>query len=159
MFVRKMIKGLLFENEPKPDNGAGFFIFDVDGKLLITHPTGEASGPNIWSIPKGKKEVGETDLDAAYREVKEETSLDLKAMKGNVTKIGMSTYTSSYGPVKNLMMFAFRATEPINGKHNVVCTSMYNGKPENDQNKWATREEAMQLLAPYQREVLSKIKE
>lgn len=154
--ARSIIRNILFEGE-NIKQGAGFFIFDTDGKVLITHPAGDASGPNIWSIPKGGADAGEDYLQCAYREVLEETSLDLKKIKGEITKAGVSTYVSSYGPTKALNSFIFRAQEPIQGKYQIVCKSMYNGKPENDKNMWATREQAMKLLAPYQAEVLAKI--
>ena len=155
--VRNIIRNKLFEGE-KIKSGAGFFIFDTDGKVLITHPAGDASGPNIWSIPKGGVNGDEDVLQCAYREVLEETSLDLKKIKGEVTKAGVSTYTSSYGPTKILNSFVFKAQEPIQGNYKIVCKSLYQGKPENDKNMWATREQAMKLLAPYQAEVLAKIK-
>ena len=52
---------------------AGIFIMRNDGKLLICHPTHHPE--DIWSIPKGKVEEGETKLEAALRETEEETNL------------------------------------------------------------------------------------
>ena len=44
------------------------------GKILLVHPTG-ALYDGTWSIPKGHQEPGEPSLDAAVREVEEETGI------------------------------------------------------------------------------------
>lgn len=149
-YVNKMVRNILFEKEAQR-KGAGFFIFDTDGRLLLTHPAGDASGTNIWSIPKGKiEETDASELEAAYREVKEETSLDLKNMSGDVNKIGESTYKNHAGTVKACVFFSFVSKEKIYGNYKVVCSSLYNGKPENDENRWVTPAEAKDMLADYQ---------
>lgn len=55
------------------DNSYGFVIFRILNNevqfLLIKHKQGH------WSFPKGHKNYGETELDAALREVKEETGI------------------------------------------------------------------------------------
>ena len=53
----------------------GMFIVREDHRILIGHPTNHA--PNVWSIPKGKIETGETSLEGAIRETLEETNIDL----------------------------------------------------------------------------------
>jgi len=136
---------------------AGFFIFDTDGSVLITHPTDDASGMGVWSIPKGRVESNESDLEAAYREVIEETALDLKAINGDVKEIDKVKYRSYMGSMKVCQFYSFRAKEQIHGNYKIFCKSMYNGKPENDDNRWVSIEEASQLLAPYQKDILSKL--
>lgn len=50
----------------------------VDGKVLMLHrPTGARSFPDRWSLVSGKLERGETPEEAARREVKEETQLEV----------------------------------------------------------------------------------
>lgn len=57
----------------------GIFLFDDTNEFLIVHPTNHTD--NIWSIPKGMVNDNEDYLDAAIRELKEETSIDLKSME------------------------------------------------------------------------------
>lgn len=56
----------------------GIFLIDSLNKVLVVHPTNHAE--NIWSIPKGGKEDGETDYQSAIRELKEETNLDISEL-------------------------------------------------------------------------------
>ena len=44
-----------------------------DDRVLLVHQNN-----NLWSFPKGHMEPGETEIEAALREVKEETGLDVK---------------------------------------------------------------------------------
>lgn len=53
-------------------NSAGFILFKGDGNrkyLLLKH------GIDYWNFPKGKLESGESDFDAAKRELNEETGI------------------------------------------------------------------------------------
>ncbi len=62
---------------------AGILIYRRRGKkieVLLIHPGGpfwENKDENIWSIPKGQIEEGESLLDSAVREFKEETGLEI----------------------------------------------------------------------------------
>ena len=40
--------------------------------------TRDDNGKPFWSFPKGHQEDGETDIETAIRETKEETNLDVK---------------------------------------------------------------------------------
>ncbi len=57
---------------------AGFIIFNKgSNKLLVSHPTGTPKdGKHSWDIPKGHVEKGEDPLEAALRELYEETGLE-----------------------------------------------------------------------------------
>ena len=46
-------------------------------KVLLCKRNKKESLPNQWSIPSGKIEKNETPLDAAFREFKEETDINL----------------------------------------------------------------------------------
>lgn len=52
------------------------------GKILIVQRAdGEDYFPGYWEIPSGKKELLETVKDAAKREYKEETGIDIEIIK------------------------------------------------------------------------------
>lgn len=52
----------------------GIFIIDKRLRILCVHPTG--SPDTVWSIPKGGADEGETSIQAAIRELKEETNFN-----------------------------------------------------------------------------------
>lgn len=63
--------------------GVGVLIFDSEGRLLLGRrainavDTGGLYEPGTWNCPGGKQEYEETIIEAAIREVKEETNLDI----------------------------------------------------------------------------------
>lgn len=59
-----------------PLAAAAVFVRDND-KLLLVRRAG-APGRGLWSIPGGLIELGEKAVEAAKREVKEETGLDIE---------------------------------------------------------------------------------
>lgn len=62
------------EHEAKmahPRMAAGALFFDADGRILMVQPTYK----NYWDIPGGYVEVGESPLQAAVREVREELGI------------------------------------------------------------------------------------
>lgn len=78
----KLVKESLFEKEEIIDNtqhnskmelSAGLAIIQK-GSILLVHPKGQ-SWYGTYSIPKGHIEKGESILDAAIRETREETGI------------------------------------------------------------------------------------
>jgi len=59
----------------RPFVGVGVAIVR-DGQILLVKRRNEP-GKGLWAVPGGKVEYGETLRDAAAREVKEETGLDV----------------------------------------------------------------------------------
>ena len=72
------------ENEPIPHAPTSKFaikgltyggvVINADGKLLLREPKDHFDG-YVWTFPKGKPEPGETEVEAALREVWEETGV------------------------------------------------------------------------------------
>lgn len=56
---------------------AGAVVRDGEGRLLLVRRAHEPS-LGLWSIPGGRVEEGETPREAARREVREETGLDVE---------------------------------------------------------------------------------
>jgi len=72
---------LIYKN--KMQESAGLLIIH-NNKMLLVHPT-NAPWYGTYSIPKGKLEKGETYIDAAIRETKEETGIKIKLNQINKT--------------------------------------------------------------------------
>jgi len=65
----------------------GAVIKDAEGRLLLIK-RGHAPGAGLWSLPGGRIEPGETDVEALVREMREETGLlvDVGALIGAVKR-------------------------------------------------------------------------
>jgi 8-oxo-dGTP diphosphatase len=59
-----------------PRVGVGAIVIH-EGRVLLVR-RGRAPALGLWSVPGGLVELGETTLDAARREVEEETGLDVR---------------------------------------------------------------------------------
>ncbi|MET7392668.1 NUDIX hydrolase [Dactylosporangium sp. NPDC005572] len=58
------------------------FLVDPEGRILMQHRDQHAKvSPNQWAMPGGKIEEGEEPIEAARREVLEETSLTAGALE------------------------------------------------------------------------------
>jgi 8-oxo-dGTP diphosphatase len=62
--------------KPSPTLCAGAVIRDDEGRLLLVR-RGRAPSAGLWSVPGGRLEAGETPQEAAVREVREETGLEV----------------------------------------------------------------------------------
>ncbi len=56
---------------------AGTAVFRGD-RILLLHRSPEASNPDLWDLPGGHVEIGETLERAARRETREETGLNVR---------------------------------------------------------------------------------
>ena len=107
----------------------GIFLITKDCKVLLSHPTNGVD--NIWHIPKGLTELNETFENAAIREFKEETNIDLDIE--NLIYINEVKYKN-----KDKKLIAFKYYTELNSfDFNPICYSMVNlpngvSFPEND---------------------------
>jgi ADP-ribose pyrophosphatase YjhB (NUDIX family) len=93
---------------------SGGFIFHKDKKTLKISVLLIKNNKNEWWIPKGKLEAGESQLDAAFREINEEVGFNFNQLKN----IGLcDTYTYGYDIdeenflMKDLFINVFEARE------------------------------------------------
>ena len=93
-----------------------------------------------WSLPKGHVEKGETDLEAAQREIHEETGLtDLVLIRdlGSYERRALKKNESGdYIEIKTIHMFLFSTSS----------TTLCPIDPHNPDAKWVDAEEGLKLL-------------
>jgi 8-oxo-dGTP diphosphatase len=60
----------------RPWVGVGSVVFAADGRVLLVR-SGSGSRKGQWGLPGGAQHVGETVFEAAIREVREETGIEI----------------------------------------------------------------------------------
>jgi len=133
----------------------GVFIFDKNGLLLIGHPTGHTPTGNVWSIPKGEMDEGETTLETAVRETKEEANLDLEPK--DLVYVGKEVYKSGK---KTIESYFVQLTGECS-EYDVKCSSKFENHKgamtlEIDHFKWVDPILAPELLHEAQVKLLPK---
>ena len=100
-----------------------------------------------WDFPKGVVEPGENPLDAAVREVREETSLDAFDFRwGHGFR---ETEPYARGKVARYYLAASPPSDQVR-----LAPSPELGRPEHHEFRWATRVETARLLPPRLQPVL-----
>lgn len=130
----------------------GVAIFTQDKRILLVHPTG-AGYLAAWSLPKGLCDTGETDAEAAIREVREETSLDIKGAK--LVDHGVHAY------IKHKAYHLFSTEVPTIDVKTLKCqvTFEHDGKQivEVDKFMLADHTYALELLNKKQAEIFKSV--
>ena len=99
-----------------------------------------------WDFPKGLREDGETPLDAAQREVREETSIDSVSFDWGERFLE----TGPYSKGKTARYYLAR-TEQADV---VMGPSPETGEPEHHEWRWVSFDEAYDMTAPRVRSVV-----
>jgi 8-oxo-dGTP diphosphatase len=108
--------GLLFRRRP----GASVEV------VLVHRPAYDD-----WTFPKGKLHAGETDAEAAVREVEEETGLRPRLLRD----LGTSSYHDSRGRPKNVRYWEMTPVAGVLGPANEI-----------DDVRWVPLDEAERML-------------
>ncbi|MCK4891388.1 MAG: NUDIX domain-containing protein [Candidatus Pacebacteria bacterium] len=97
---------MLINKKQKPGVGIGVIIVNGDGKILILKRKGNHAP--YYSIPGGRLESGETFEEGAIREIKEETSLDIKNPKVISVTNNLETYKNEKLHFISIILFTER---------------------------------------------------
>jgi 8-oxo-dGTP pyrophosphatase MutT (NUDIX family) len=112
---------------------AGGLVFDDDGRVLLIRARDLRNRP-VWTLPKGTLITGETSLDAALREVREETGWRCELVR----ELEAVTYwfqRDGERVRKTVRWYLMRPLEKV-GEHD----------HEVDEVAWVSREEALARL-------------
>lgn len=74
----------------KYEKSCGCVVIDNNKVLLIKHNAGH------WDLPKGHMEYGETEIETAIREIKEETNIDVEVNE-------KYRYVTEYSPKEDVL--------------------------------------------------------
>jgi len=102
----------------KKEVSAGFLL-ETPGGFLLAHPTARSKSKGNWDIPKGHIEPGEYPLEAAIRELLEETGINYNP-DWETEYLGQFKYTIS----KDLILYHVKCPEEIDVKK-CKCTSFF----------------------------------
>jgi len=86
-----------------------------------------------WDFPKGKLDSGETHLQAAIRELEEETSLSIPS---DAKLVGLEAPPITYGRGKNEKTATYYLADRVSEIEPFLPVSEELGKPENDEYRW-----------------------
>lgn len=110
------------------EKSCGCIVLDNNKVLLVKHNVGH------WDFPKGHMELGETEIETAIREVKEETNIDV-IIPNNKDK-----YIVEYSPKENVWkQVIFFVAEKIGGE-------IIPQKEEIETIQWFELEEAVERI-------------
>lgn len=119
-------------------------------KLLICHPTNHT----VWDLPKGRRDQGEENIDAAIRELWEETNLTV--LPEQLELIGTFPYKIN----KDLCLYWYKVSE-MPDLNTCYCVSIFEfrGKliPEMDDYAMVSYATALKKFNPDLRRILKPI--
>lgn len=133
----------------------GIFLFDTNTfKFLICHAT--KARKKQWSIPKGLRDKGESSMEAARRELLEETGIDLNEI--HILGIHILPPVKYQKTNKTLESFLVITDTDLSNKA-LHCKSMVNEKyPEIDKYQWVTIEEMPTIIHEAQVKLLDQVR-
>lgn len=123
------------DNKPLETQSGGGVVLNSEGKVLVVSQHGRS-----WSLPKGHVEAGEEILEAAKREIYEESGIHQLEYVRDLGKYqrfrGTSDGTEDPSELKTIFMFLFTTNEmdlrPVD--------------QENPEARWVNKEDVADLL-------------
>lgn len=141
-------------NMSKKDISAGIVLMTDKNNVLICKP----SESNMWTFPKGSVEAKETSLEAAIREVKEETGFFVGRLKHYLKPLPNSEY-SHRGKICIFYLLPHLQDDEFR-KFPFKCSSIYkNNIPEIEEYRIVNLDKAKSILHYSQKHLIDYIYE
>lgn len=134
--------------EPRARQSAGGIVVGPDGRVLIVNQNGDS-----WSLPKGHLHSGESELDAARREIAEESGVRQLTYVAELARYSRPRIGLRGGDdptqIKQIVLFHFTTTQ----------SQLAPTDPANPEARWVTPAEAERLLThPKDREIFGRLR-
>ena len=115
---------------------SGLIIINLIGEVLLAHPTNHTLHPQMFlSIPKGHIEEGESPIETAIRETKEEVNVDFSELFNN-NSLKFHEYPIEVYKHKKKALQPFVVYESENiidfNSFDLKCTSYFTDKDGNE---------------------------
>jgi putative (di)nucleoside polyphosphate hydrolase len=154
----------MMHDSPPPEHAryrpnVGIVVFNADGLVWLGRRHG-AHPPRNWQFPQGGVDAGEDLLDAARRELQEETGITSVSLLARAEGWITYDFPSEFHGAKvgrgyqgqTQAWFAFR----FDGADSEIDLYAHH-HPEFDAWRWATLEEAGELIVPFKRDAYAKV--
>lgn len=120
------------------DTTCGIYLINNKNQILLVHPINAPK--NMWSIPKGVMDEGETYIETALRELFEETNVKLDIDSPKIKRKMEFDLLKYRKTKKQLKSFALIIDDNFSGE-TLKCTSTFENRdgikvPENDLVHW-----------------------
>jgi 8-oxo-dGTP pyrophosphatase MutT (NUDIX family) len=136
----------------------GIFLEDCNGRILVCTPyASNGLGKNSMTIPKGGKEAGESDWDAAVREFIEEAGIDVRPLLDEAEFIYSLPAVRYRSGAKTLYSFYIKLNTNIDISSCVCTTFTKFGTPEVYDHKLVKPEHAKKTLHESQVRALNNL--
>lgn len=131
---------------------SGFIVINRKGEILLgkvdNHPE-----PFQWTVFKGKQEEGETLIETAIRELKEETGIDIVSddrLNKNISTNYVYDYRLKH---KDVYIYTLEDVEGVLNDFQFNCSSYWgeDENPEISDYKWVDIDDLEDYLFPSQR--------
>lgn len=131
------------KSAPGPRASAGIAVYRTSPPAVLLVRETHGLGRGTWGIPKGARETDEADREAARREVREETGLDVR---GTLVDLGYVHHAAPLGRTH-----AFAAPAPVGANPRPSL-------PEVDRAEFVDLSVARDLVHPDQRPILDQLR-
>ena len=136
---------------------AGFVVLSKDKSMILLGKADKYNSNGNWTIFKGQKEDGETLIETAIRELREESGIDIIGDSRLNTNTSSSPFYVFGVNEKTVYAYLLHDVEEVLKNFKFNCSSFWDGHPEIVEYKWFSLNEASNSVYPSQKGLIEKI--